>query len=147
VLLIPVLDFVLELVVLEIVLELVTLELVLELATLELVLELVVLELVVDLVLELVTLELVLELVVLEIVLELVLEDVVEVEERVEDEVDATNTPDAVPVNMTSIKPPFDQKLSSVDALPAAWGANFSEIVMDAPAAIDEPSAGNPVAV
>jgi hypothetical protein len=48
---------------------------------------------------------------------------------------------------MASMKPPLDQKLSNDEALPETRGEKVIEIVIDAPAAIVEPTAGKPVAV
>lgn len=42
-----------------------------------------------------------------------------DVEEQTDDEVEDENTPDAVPVNKRSMRPPLDQKLSRDEVLPA----------------------------
>ena len=54
---------------------------------------------------------------------------------------------DAVPTNMTSCQPPFDQKVSIEEEDPATVGEKVSEIVVLPAAGIVAPLAGNPVAV
>jgi hypothetical protein len=54
---------------------------------------------------------------------------------------------DAVPTNITSCQPPFDQKVSIEEEVPVTVGVKVREIVMLPPAAIVAPFAGNPVAV